>query len=73
MVKEISYSTINHVLESWEAMKRTKNYQEVVGSKLFQRLFDKCPQAKVLFGFPIDIDAYSPELLNSKRFLAHAA
>jgi methyl-accepting chemotaxis protein len=73
MVKEISYSTINHVLESWEAMKRINNYHEVVGSKLFQRVFDKCPQAKVLFGFPIDIDVYSSELLNSKRFLAHAA
>jgi methyl-accepting chemotaxis protein len=73
MVKEISYATINDVLDSWEAMKRTNNYQEVVGSKLFQRLFDKCPKAKVLFGFPIDIDVYSSELLTSKRFLAHAA
>jgi hemoglobin-like flavoprotein len=26
-----------------------------------------------LFGFPIDIDVYSSELLQSKRFLAHAA
>jgi methyl-accepting chemotaxis protein len=36
-------------------------------------LFSKCPQAKVLFGFTIDIDPHSPELLKSKRFLAHAA
>jgi hypothetical protein len=47
MVKEISYTTINHVIESWESLKRTKNYQEVAGSKLFQRLFDKCPQSKM--------------------------
>jgi hemoglobin-like flavoprotein len=73
MVKEISYSTINDVIGSWEAMKRINNYEEVVGSKLFQRLFDKCPKAKVLFGFPIDIDVYSSELLNSKQFLTHAA
>ena len=36
------------------------------------RLFDKCPQAKLLFGFPIDIDVDSPELLQSKRFIAQA-
>jgi methyl-accepting chemotaxis protein len=36
-------------------------------------LFEKCPQAKVLFGFPIDTDPNSPELLNSKRFIMHAA
>jgi methyl-accepting chemotaxis protein len=36
-------------------------------------LFEKCPQAKVLFGFPIDIDPNSPELLTSKRFIMHAA
>jgi hemoglobin-like flavoprotein len=35
-------------------------------------LFDKCPQAKVLFGFPIDIDPNSSELLQSKQFLMHA-
>jgi hemoglobin-like flavoprotein len=73
MVKELTYTTINHVIESWESLKRTKNYEEVAGSKMFQRLFDECPQAKIVFGFPIDIDVYSSELLRSKRFLAHAA
>ncbi|GAX25643.1 hypothetical protein FisN_15Lh009 [Fistulifera solaris] len=72
MVKELNYTTITHVMESWESMKRTKNYETVAGSKLFRRLFDKCPQSKTLFGFPIDIDVDSPELLSSKRFLAHA-
>jgi hypothetical protein len=33
--------------ESWEQLRRVKNYEEVAGIKLFQRLFDKCPQAKV--------------------------
>jgi hemoglobin-like flavoprotein len=36
-------------------------------------LFEKCPKAKVLFGFPLDIDTHSPELLESKRFIMHAA
>lgn len=37
------------------------------------RLFDKCPDAKLLFGFPIDLDVDSPDLLQSKRFKAQAA
>jgi methyl-accepting chemotaxis protein len=36
-------------------------------------LFEKCPQAKVLFGFPIDIDPNATEVLTSKRFIMHAA
>jgi hemoglobin-like flavoprotein len=39
----------------------------------WRRLFEKCPEAKVLFGFPIDIDPSSPEVLKSKRFLMHAS
>jgi hemoglobin-like flavoprotein len=109
MVKELSYSTTSHVMESWEQVRRTKNYEEVAGAVLFQRyvcfdqtgighrfsiivpvlrstktltnpfvfplcrLFEKCPPAKVLFGFPIDIDPTTPEVLTSKRFLMHAA
>jgi hypothetical protein len=36
-------------------------------------LFRECPKAKVLFGFPIDLDMTSPDILVSKRFLMHAA
>jgi hypothetical protein len=36
-------------------------------------LFKKCPQAKVLFGFPIDIDPNAPELLRSSSFIMHAS
>lgn len=36
-------------------------------------LFNKSPQAKVLFGFPLDIDANSAEVVKSKRFLMHAS
>jgi hypothetical protein len=109
MVKELSYSTTSHVMESWEQVRRIKNYEEVAGAVLFQRyvcfdqkwyrssiqnncfhpfikiltnlfllsiwrrLFEKCPPAKVLFGFPIDIDPTTPEVIKSKRFLMHAA
>ena len=39
---------------------------------LSDSLFDKCPKAKTLFGFPVDIDTKSAELLESKRFLVHS-
>ena len=58
--------------QSWEQLKRTKNYEEEAGKILFQTLFTKCPQAKPLFGFPIDIDPNSKDLLNSRRFKMHA-
>lgn len=37
MVNEISYTTISLVIESWEALKRTKNYEQVAGLILFQK------------------------------------
>jgi hemoglobin-like flavoprotein len=36
---------------------------------MMRRLFQKSPEAKVLFGFPIDMDTNSPEMLASKRFI----
>eukprot|EP00523_Entomoneis_sp_CCMP467_P006946 CAMPEP_0168732538 /NCGR_PEP_ID=MMETSP0724-20121128/7822_1 /TAXON_ID=265536 /ORGANISM="Amphiprora sp., Strain CCMP467" /LENGTH=159 /DNA_ID=CAMNT_0008779559 /DNA_START=52 /DNA_END=531 /DNA_ORIENTATION=- len=73
MVKELNYHSISHVIETWEQVRRIKNFEQVVGTVLFQQLFKKSPQTKVLFGFPIDIDTDSQELLTSKRFLMHAA
>jgi hypothetical protein len=32
----LSLATIAHVIESWEALKRTKNYEEFAGEILFQ-------------------------------------
>lgn len=37
MVNELSYNTTSHVIESWEKLRRIKNYEEVAGSVLFQR------------------------------------
>jgi len=35
-------------------------------------LFEVCPESKILFGFPKDIETDSEHLLESKRFLKHA-
>jgi predicted secreted acid phosphatase len=37
MVQELSYNTTSHVMESWEQVRRMKNYEEVAGAVLFQR------------------------------------
>ena len=37
MVQAISYNTISHVIETWEQLRRMKNYEEVAGVKLFQK------------------------------------
>lgn len=37
MVQELSYTVTNSVLESWEQMRRIKNYEQVAGVKLFQK------------------------------------
>lgn len=73
MVLDLSYTTINNVFESWELLKRNKGLEKEFGIKLFQRLFEKSPPAKVLFGYPIDLDVNSSELLKSKRFNTHAS
>eukprot|EP01083_Nonionella_stella_P132975 404336_1 len=73
MVRELNYTTTSYVLDSWEEVRRVKIFEQEVGTILFQSLFKKAPQAKVLFGFPIDIDTDSHELLTSKRFLMHAS
>jgi hemoglobin-like flavoprotein len=45
----------------------------VAGVLLFQKLFLKAPQTKVLFGFPIDIDPTSEDVVKSRRFVMHAS
>ena len=35
--------------------------------------FEKVPQAKILFGFPKDMNPGSEEMQTNKRFLAHAS
>ena len=59
--------------EIWNSLRRVKNYEQVAGTLLFQKLFVKAPQTKVLFGFPIDIDPMSEEVAKSRRFVMHAA
>lgn len=42
MVKDLSYGTINNVMENWEAVKRIKDCETAAGLKLFQRYVKDC-------------------------------
>ena len=68
-----SMNTDKAVIFSWNKLKQMENYQEVAGVILFRRLFEVCPESKVLFGFRIDLDTTSDGILSSRRFLTHAA
>jgi len=37
MVQELNYTTISHVIDSWEKLRRIKNHEEVAGAILFQQ------------------------------------
>jgi hemoglobin-like flavoprotein len=73
MVNDISYNTIARVSDSWEKLRQVKNYEELAGTMLYQRFFIKCPAGKALFGFTVDADPYSKELITSKRFIMQAS
>mmetsp|Transcript_3787 Transcript_3787/g.5953 ORF Transcript_3787/g.5953 Transcript_3787/m.5953 type:complete len:158 (+) Transcript_3787:152-625(+) len=71
MVADMSYSTVSNVIDSWEAVRRTDNYEQEVGTKLFVKFFALEPEAKAIFGFR---DNQSDEqLIKSRRFLKHAS
>jgi len=36
MVRELNYTTISYVIDSWEEVRRMKNFEETVGTILFQ-------------------------------------
>jgi hypothetical protein len=37
MVRELNYTTISYVLDSWEQVRRVKNFEQKVGVILFQQ------------------------------------
>lgn len=69
---DLSYNTISVVIKSWESIKRGKeDLYHVFGTKLFQHLFRISPSVKKLFGYPIDLDVTSNDLIHSPRFMMH--
>jgi hypothetical protein len=49
MVQDLSFKTLNTVLNSWEIIRRIPNFDEVVGLKLFKTFFKLDPSAQAVF------------------------
>ena len=37
MVSDMSYTTVSNVIDTWEQIRRIKDFEAVVGTKLFQK------------------------------------
>ncbi|CAB9509104.1 Involved in oxygen transport in the brain. Hexacoordinate globin [Seminavis robusta] len=72
MVFDIDCMCTFDVLECWEDVRRIEKYEDKFGSLVFQKLFERSPPLKLLFGFPIDVDPTSPSVQKSPRFTTHA-
>eukprot|EP00980_Cylindrotheca_fusiformis_P012104 scaffold2923_cov121-Cylindrotheca_fusiformis.AAC.14 len=72
MVADMSYKTVSNVIESWEMIRRIPNYEQVVGLQLFQQFFSKEPTAKVVLGFPLEMDPRAPDTMKNPRFIKKA-
>uniref|UniRef100_A0A7R9ZQC7 Globin domain-containing protein n=1 Tax=Craspedostauros australis TaxID=1486917 RepID=A0A7R9ZQC7_9STRA len=72
MVADMSYHTVANVIESWELIRRMPNYEQRIGTALFQKLFAMEPESKVIFGFQKDMDPKSDLVVSSPRFVKHA-
>ena len=65
-------SRLNKVLEDWDKVKALEDWEKQAGKVLFQNLFEKCPEAKPLFGFSMRVDSRSDNILKSHRFAKHS-
>lgn len=56
MVKELNYTTIAHVVETWELAKLKPAFEERTGTMILERLFQLEPRSKKVFGFNVEDD-----------------
>lgn len=72
MVLHMSYDEVSNVVESWEEIRRkTKNFNEVVGVKLFQKFFAVDPSAACVFSFGTDVEL-TDDFFKSEKLIKHA-
>jgi hemoglobin-like flavoprotein len=72
MVVDMSYDEVSNVVESWEEIRRnTKDFNEVVGVKLFQKLFAVDPSAARVFSFGNEVEL-TDDFFKSKSLIKHA-
>jgi len=63
---------LNKVLEDWDKVRALPEWDKQAGKVLFQNLFEKCPEAKPLFGFSMRVNPRSDNIMKSNRFAKHS-
>lgn len=72
MVHTMSFSTINDVIGTWEAIRQIPDWETEVGVRLFAKFFTLEPEAKTVFGFREEMDMTDYKVLISPRFVSHS-
>lgn len=62
----MSYASTMTVIESWEHVRKMKNYEQVVGVHLFHKFFELAPEALPIFAFGRDSNLEEDFYLSSK-------
>ena len=63
---------LSQVLDDWDKLRSVGDWQKEAGKVLFQHLFEKCPEAKPLFGFSMKVNPRNDNILKSARFARHS-
>ena len=71
MVKDLCYTVVARVIESWDQARVTPNFEESAGELALLKLFELEPRTKKVFNFAPDY-VPSPEELKSSGNLTHA-
>ena len=71
--KTLSTNNRDIVEASWAKFTKVDGYDTKGSLLLFQKLFELCPESKMLFGFPEDTDPNSEALLKNDLFKKHAS
>jgi hemoglobin-like flavoprotein len=66
---DISFSTVDDVINSWKEITAIPNWEKVAGDLFLRYIFKIEPGTIQLFGFPDDTDYTDPELTKNMKFV----
>jgi len=65
MVSDLSYETALAVIDSWEVLRRKRNYAETMGKGLFIKFLREVPEARSILGFDETKGSFDEEAMYS--------
>jgi len=69
MVAELSFTTYSDVMDSWERIRRVKDFDKTLGMIVFKKFFSRCPDAVSIYGYD---QCEREEILKGDTFEKHA-